>query len=67
MKKKEFLAELATLDRAALYGRATTLAEELMRLRFKHASGQLQQTHQLKETKKKLAVVNTVISAKRAA
>jgi ribosomal protein L29 len=67
MKNKEYLATLATLDTASLYERATALAEELMRLRFKHASRQLEQTHQLKAARRKLATVNTMIRAKRAA
>lgn len=65
MKNKEFLADLAALDTAGLYGRATALAEEMMRLRFKHASRQLAQTHQLRETRRKLATVNTIIRLKR--
>ena len=64
MKKREFLAELAALDKVGLYERATALAEELMRLRFKHASRQLQQTHQVKAARRKLATVNTFIAKK---
>jgi len=62
MKRREFLKEIAGLDKAALQGKANKLGEELMRLRFKQASNQLEKGHLLKETRKQLARVQTALS-----
>lgn len=62
MKRREFLKEIAGLDRVALLDKANKLGEELMRLRFKRASKQLEKGHLLKETRRKLARVQTAIS-----
>jgi len=62
MKRKEFLKEIAGLDKGALYAKATELAEELMRLRFKQSTRQLEQSHRLKVTRRALARVRSAIS-----
>jgi ribosomal protein L29 len=66
MKRREFLKEIAGLDKTALQDKATKLAEELMKLRFKQASKQLEKGHLLQETRRALARVQTAIRQKAA-
>jgi ribosomal protein L29 len=66
MKRREFLKEIAGLDNAALQEKANKLAEELMRLRFKQSTKQLEKGHLLKETRRALARVQTAMRAKAA-
>lgn len=67
MKKTTYMAEISKLDAGELRQRAHTLAEEQMKLRFRSASGQLQQSHHLRETRRNLARVQTVLNAQRKA
>jgi ribosomal protein L29 len=62
MKRRDFLKEIAGLDKAALQGKANQLGEELMRLRFKQATNQLEKGHLLKETRRQLARVQTALN-----
>ena len=62
MKRRDFLKEIAGLDKAALQGKAKQLAEELMRLRFKQATSQLEKGHLLKEVRRSQARVQTLLS-----
>ena len=66
MKRREFLKDINGLDSAALKEKANKLAEELMRLRFKQSSKQLEKGHLLRETRKALARVQTALSQKAA-
>ncbi len=66
MKRREFLKEIAGLDKVALQEKANKLAEELMRLRFKQGTKQLEKGHLLKETRRALARVQTAIRAEAA-
>jgi ribosomal protein L29 len=66
MKRREFLKEIAGLDKAALQEKANKLAEELMRLRFKQSTKQLEKGHLLKETRRALARVQTAMRVKAA-
>jgi ribosomal protein L29 len=66
MKRRKFLKEIAELDKAALQDKANGLAQELMKLRFKQASKQLEKGHLLKETRRALARVQTAIRQKAA-
>jgi len=66
MKKRDFMAELRDKPVAELRQRAGQLAEELMKLRFRKAAGQLEQTHQLAQLRRNLARVSTLISRKEA-
>ena len=66
MKRRDFLKEIAGLDKAALKGKANQLAEELMRLRFKQATSQLEKGHLLKEVRRSLARVQTLLSKNQA-
>lgn len=61
MKRRDFLKEIQGLDKAALQGKANKLGEELMRLRFKQGSKQLEKGHLLKEARRNLARVQTEI------
>lgn len=61
MKSKEFLKEIKELDSAALRQRAKDISEELMRLRYRQTSGQLDQGHRLGELRRNLARVQTVL------
>lgn len=65
MKRKDFLKEINGMDAAALQEKAIKLAEELMRLRFKQASKQLDKGHLLGQTRRQLARVQTVLTSKK--
>ena len=62
MKRRDFLKEIAGLDKTALQGKANQLGEELMRLRFKQATNQLEKGHLLKQTRRQLARVQTALT-----
>ena len=63
MKRREFLKEIGSLDRAALQQKGNELAEELMRLRFKQATRQLEQSHRLGQTRRSLARVQSLLKS----
>lgn len=63
MKSSEFLKEIKGLSQDELKQKARELAEELMRLRFRKSSGQLEQGHLLTQVKKNLARVQTVLNS----
>jgi large subunit ribosomal protein L29 len=65
MKRKDFLKEINGMDAAALQEKANKLAEELMRLRFKQASKQLDKGHLLGQTRRQLARVQTALTSKK--
>jgi len=67
MKRKDFLKEINSMDASALQDKANKLAEELMRLRFKQASKQLEKGHLLGQTRRQLAQVQTVLTSKQGA
>lgn len=62
MKRKDFLISIAKLDAEGLAKKANELAEELMKLNIRHASGQLETPHVLGELRKNLARVLTAKS-----
>ena len=62
MKKKDYLTELKELSADALRERISDLQEELMNLRFKLASGQLEKSSELASLRKKIAQAKTVIN-----
>lgn len=62
MKKTEELKELRELDAGGLRDRVNSLKEELMKLRFRLASGQLETTAQLTTIKRKIARTNTILN-----
>lgn len=65
MKKKELRSELQALSPDELRDRARALGEELMKLRFRKSSGQLEQGHRISEAKRNLARVETFLRMKR--
>ena len=64
MNKKDLLAELRGLSVDEIKQKRTELSEELMKLRFRDAAGQLDQSHRLKEVRQDIARVSTVLSEK---
>ena len=56
--------ELLTLNKAELEGKARELKEELFNLRFQNAIGQLNNSGRIREVKKTIARVLTVITEK---
>lgn len=65
-RTKKFLDEVRGLPSGELRERARGLAEELMKLRFRKASGQLEQAFRIKQVKRDLARVLTVMNSSRA-
>jgi large subunit ribosomal protein L29 len=63
MKKKLQLKELRGLDRDALEKKVAGYEEELMKLRFRAASGQLTQSSQLRALRLSIARGKTVLKA----
>ena len=62
MKSKDFIKEISGLSVAELKAKAEKLAEELMKLRFRNAAGQYEQTHRFQEIRRNLARVQTTIT-----
>lgn len=61
MKRKEQLKEVRGMEAAELREKESALREELMKLRFRGSSGQLEQTAQLSAVRKQIARVRTVL------
>ncbi len=61
MKRKEFVADIKKLEPAELKERARAIAEELMKLRFRNASGQFENGHRFHELKKNLARIKSLL------
>ena len=64
MKTSESRKEIKGLSLTDLRSRARELAEELMKLRFRKATNQLERSHQIKIVKRNLARVQTFMSQK---
>lgn len=62
MKRKEKLAEYRSMNSDALKDKISGLQEEMMNLRFRHTSGQLEQTSQLRNIRREIARINTIIN-----
>ena len=58
-------AEVRELDLEELEERLVAARRELFNLRFQHATGQLENTGQLKEVRKNIARLLTVLNQKR--
>ena len=63
MKKTDFLKEIKGLPKADLLIRSRQIAEELMKLRFRGSSGQLEQGHRIGLLRRNLARIQTLLSA----
>ena len=59
------IAEVRELDVDELQRRVSETRRELFNLRFQHATGQLEDTGQLKEVRKYIARLLTVLNQKR--
>ena len=64
MKRRDEIKELRSLSEEELNEKVSGLEEELMKLRFRHASGQLEQTAQLKSLRKRVARMKTLLAEK---
>ena len=62
MKRKDTVKEMEKLDATGLKERAKSLAEELMKLRFRKAAGRLEHPHRLHQVRKDLARIKTYLS-----
>lgn len=58
------VAEVRELDVAQLESRLADTRRELFNLRFQHATGQLENTGQIKEVRKNIARILTVLNQK---
>ena len=68
MKRRDALKELRGLSVKELQDRAKKTAEETMKLRFRKASGQLEQSHRIGQLQRGLARILTCLEqAKRRA
>ena len=65
MKEEEYLKELEGLDVSALNEKERALREEIMKYRFRIATGQLDKSHLVSLAKKNLARVKTVLASKK--
>ena len=65
MKNKEYLKELEGLDVSALNQNERELREEIMKYRFRIATGQLDKSNLVSLAKKNLARVKTVLNSKK--
>lgn len=63
MKTKEYLKELNNKSIADLNEELVTAKKELFNLRFQNATNQLDNTSRIKEVRKNIARIQTVISA----
>tara|TARA_B100001013_G_scaffold252564_1_gene157213 strand:+ start:1680 stop:1889 length:210 start_codon:yes stop_codon:yes gene_type:complete len=61
MAKKSFLSKLRQ-DSSSVMDEEQRLKKELMDLRIKQSSGQLKEIHKIKETKKAIAQLKTVVN-----
>ena len=54
--------EIRELDNAALLDKVEELKKELFGLRFQHATGQLENTARLREVRKSIARIKTILT-----
>ena len=64
MKTSAYLEELKSLTVADLQSQLVDAKKELFNLRFQNATNQLDNTSRIKEVRKNIARIQTVISAK---
>ena len=64
MKTKEFLKELNAKSAAELATDLEAAKKELFNLKFQNATNQLENTGRIKEVRKNIARIETVIAAK---
>ena len=64
MKSSEYLKELRTQSAAQLQEQLVAAIKELFNLRFQNATNQLDNTGRIKEVRKNIARIQTVITEK---
>ena len=64
MKSSEYLKELRTQSAAQLQEQLVAAKKELFNLRFQNATNQLDNTGRIKEVRRNIARIQTVITAK---
>ena len=64
MKSKKYLEELNVKSVEELQGELVSAKKELFNLRFQNATGQLENTGRIKEVRKNIARIQTVITEK---
>ena len=64
MKSSEYLKELRTQSAAQLQEQLVAAKKELFNLRFENATNQLDNTGRIKEVRKNIARIQTVITEK---
>ena len=64
MKTNKFVEELKTKSAAELTQELTAAKKELFNLRFQNATNQLENTARIKEVRKNIARIQTVITEK---
>jgi len=64
MKWKDYKTEIRNLSVKDLRAKIVELKKELFNLRFQHSIGELAQTANLKNTKKKIAIAMTILNEK---
>lgn len=67
MKRKDFLKDAVAQDQKELRARVRANSEEQMKLRFRKATGQLEQTHRIKVLKRERARLLTLANRPAAA
>ena len=67
MKSKKYVEELKAKDIAALNEELVSAKKELFNLRFQNATNQLDNTARIKEVRRNIARIKTVIAAKQKA
>ena len=67
MSNKEFISEIEGLDVKALYEKATETQEELLKLKLRHAGGQLETPHRIPQLKRNYARILTKIQQQKSA
>ena len=64
MKSSEYLKELRTLSAAQLQEQLVAAKKELFNLRFQNATNQLDNTSRIKEVRRNIARIQSVITEK---
>ncbi len=64
MKWKDYKTEIRNLSVKDLRAKIVELKKELFNLRFQHSIGELAQTTNLRNTKKKIAIAMTILNEK---
>ena len=64
MKSRDFLNELNKKDKNELQNELVTAKKELFNLRFQNATNQLDNSSRIKEVRKNIARIQTVITVK---